>query len=68
MMLIHNLSPDAIHVLDMSSILLAMMTLYDILPAATIALTFLWTCIRIYETDTIQNLIYGKRTDDDKSD
>jgi hypothetical protein len=37
-------------------------------PVVTLAgslLTVVWFAIRIYETDTIQKLVHGKRKDDD---
>lgn len=42
---------------DATSISLLIGTLVDILPAAAAALTIIWTGIRIYETETVKNLI-----------
>jgi len=37
--------------------------LTGILPVVTTWLSFLWVCLRIYETKTVQRLIHGKQDD-----
>ena len=50
--------------IDAISIFTVVGTLSDLLPPIAAAITIVWTCIRIYETDTVQGLL-GKRQDDD---
>jgi uncharacterized protein YaaW (UPF0174 family) len=50
--------------IDAISIFTVVGTLSDLLPPIAAAITIVWTCIRIYETDTVQGLL-GKRRDDD---
>lgn len=49
---------------DALSIITAVGTLVEILPALAAVLTIVWTAIRIWETDTIQ-LIFGRKKDED---
>jgi hypothetical protein len=46
--------------LDAVSIVTVIGTLADILPAIAALFTIVWTCIRIYETETVQKLL-GKK-------
>lgn len=48
------------HVVDGVSILTVVGTLANILPAIAAAFTIIWTGIRIYETETVQTLLFGK--------
>jgi len=50
------------HVLDGASIATAVGTLMQILPSIAALFTIIWTCIRIYETKTVQKLL-GKHKD-----
>jgi hypothetical protein len=52
----HN---DMRSTLDVASVGTLIATLVDMLPAAAALLTFIWTAIRIYETDTVQGW-FGK--------
>lgn len=45
------------HVIDSISVLTVVGTLADVLPPIAALITIVWTCIRIYETATVQNLI-----------
>lgn len=45
------------HVIDFTSIGIALGTLVQILPSIAAALTIVWTMIRIYETKTVQSWI-----------
>ena len=45
------------HVIDTASIVTAVGTLMQILPAIAALFTIVWTLIRIYETKTIQKLL-----------
>jgi len=49
-------------VIDTASIATAIGTIMQILPAIAALFTIVWTCIRIYETKTIQKLL-GKLKD-----
>jgi hypothetical protein len=53
--------------LDGASILTVIGTLVEFLPAVSALLSIVWVAIRIYETDTVQKLVNGKK-DDDASD
>lgn len=48
------------HVVDGVSILTVVGTLANVLPAIAAAFTILWTGIRIYETETVQTILFGK--------
>lgn len=50
--------------IDAISIFTVVGTLSDLLPPIAAAITIVWTCIRIYETRTVQGLL-GKRPSDD---
>ena len=45
------------HVIDGASIATAVGTLMQVLPAIAALFTIVWTCIRIYETRTVQKLL-----------
>lgn len=51
------------HVVDGLSVVTVIGTLADMLPSIAAAFTIIWTSIRIYETETMQNMLFGK--DDD---
>jgi hypothetical protein len=55
-----HLSDTAKHIGDGISILTVAGTLMHYLPAVAAILTIIWTAIRIYETDTVQNLLKRK--------
>jgi hypothetical protein len=48
------------HAVDALSVLTGAGTLMDLLPAVAAIFTIIWTGIRIYETETVQKLIYGR--------
>lgn len=50
------------HVIDGLSLVTVLGALVDLLPAVAALFTIIWTGIRIYETDTIQQLL-GKNKD-----
>jgi hypothetical protein len=50
------------HVIDTASIATAVGTIMQVLPAIAALFTIVWTCIRIYETKTMQKLL-GKHKD-----
>jgi glycerol-3-phosphate acyltransferase PlsY len=50
------------HVIDGASIATAVGTMMQVLPAIAALFTIVWTCIRIYETKTVQKLL-GKHKD-----
>lgn len=51
------------HIVDGISLVTVVGTLVHILPAVAALFTIIWTAIRIYETDTVQNFLYGGRKD-----
>jgi hypothetical protein len=51
------------HVVDGVSILTVLGTLANVLPAIAALFTIIWTAIRIYETKTVQEFLFGN-TDD----
>jgi len=48
------------HLLDALSVLTVIGTLMSMLPSIAALFTIIWTGIRIYETETVQNLL-GKK-------
>lgn len=54
--------PDGLkHVLDATSIVALLGSLISALPAVASVLTIVWTCIRIWETATVQALLGRKK-------
>ena len=49
---------------DAVSLVTVVGTLADVLPAVAALFTIVWTALRIYETDTVQNLLGKKRVAD----
>lgn len=58
-------SETAKHVGDAVSVVTVAGTLMELLPAVAAVLTIVWTCIRIYETDTVQRLLGKKKPEQD---
>lgn len=52
----HNMK----HVFDCASVSTCVASIFGWLPAIAALFTIIWTCIRIYETKTIQKLL-GKK-------
>jgi hypothetical protein len=52
-----NVSETTKHAVDAASLFTVLGTLVDFLPAVAAAFTIVWTLIRIWETDTVQNLL-----------
>jgi len=52
------------HVVDALSILTVVGTLVEMLPSIAAIFTIVWTGIRIWETETVQNLIGRKGSKD----
>jgi hypothetical protein len=46
---------------DAVSVVTVVGTLMEVLPAVAAIVTIIWTCIRIYETDTVQKLLGKKK-------
>ena len=57
-------SETAKHVVDALSILTVVGTLVDMLPSIAAIFTIVWTGIRIWETETIQNMFGRKGSKD----
>lgn len=53
-MAVEHVSEGTKHVLDGVSLITVIGTLADVLPAVAALFTIVWTCIRIWETDTVQ--------------
>ena len=53
----NHMSEGAKHVGDGLSIITVVGTLAQVLPSIAALFTIVWTSIRIYETDTVQNII-----------
>jgi hypothetical protein len=56
-----DLDPTDKTIIDVASIGTVAATLTDMLPAVAAILTIVWTAIRIYETPTIQKLLFGDK-------
>jgi hypothetical protein len=52
-----NVSETTKHAVDAVSLFTVLGTLVDFLPAVAAAFTIVWTLIRIWETDTVRNLL-----------
>lgn len=48
------------HIIDAASVVTAVGTVMQILPALAAFFTIVWTIIRIYETKTVQKFLKGK--------
>ena len=46
--------------IDVASVGTVAATLTNLLPATAAVLTIVWTAIRIYETDTVQKILFGE--------
>ncbi len=49
------------HVIDWTSIGIMLGSLIQILPSIAAALSIVWTCIRIYETKTVQSWLKNRK-------
>lgn len=59
-MALNHISEGTKHAVDAVSVVTVIGTLADVLPAIAAIFTIVWTCIRIYETDTVQKIL-GKK-------
>jgi hypothetical protein len=57
-----HLNESTKHVIDGLSLVTVLGALVELLPAVAAIFTIVWTAIRIYETNTIQQLL-GKKKD-----
>ncbi len=55
-----DISEGTKHLIDAASIATVLGTLVEMLPSVAALFTIVWTCIRIYETKTVQGLL-GKK-------
>jgi hypothetical protein len=58
----HHLDEATKHVLDGASVVTVLGTMAQVLPPLAALFTIVWTCIRIYETKTVQRIL-GKKKD-----
>ena len=56
----HDWSDTVKHIMDGISVVTAVGTITNMLPAVAALFTILWTGIRIYESETVQKLL-GKK-------
>ena len=61
-MIHHHLDEATKHVIDGASVVTVLGTMAQVLPPLAALFTIVWTCIRIYETKTVQRLL-GKKKD-----
>ena len=54
------------HVVDAASVVTAVGTITQYLPAVAALFTIVWTLIRIWETDTVQSF-FGRKHSDEQS-
>lgn len=52
-----HLSESTKHLIDGLSLGVILGTLADVLPSIAAALSIVWTCVRLYETRTVQRLL-----------
>lgn len=57
-----NLSEHLKAILDGVSVATALATLAALLPPLAALASLVWTCIRIYETETVQNWLKARRS------
>lgn len=57
----HEISETTKHVVDVLSVATVLGTLVEMLPSIAAVFTIVWTGIRIWETDTVQNLLSRKK-------
>lgn len=57
----HELSETTKHAVDALSVATVLGTIIEMLPAIAAAFTIVWTGIRIYETNTVQNMLGRRR-------
>ena len=67
-MAIEHMSETGKHVGDAVSIVTVVGTLAQVLPSIAAIFTIVWTSIRIYETETVQNLLGKKKVENVKED
>ena len=52
-----DISEGTKHIIDAASVATVLGTLVEMLPSVAALFTIVWTCIRIYETKTVQGLL-----------
>lgn len=58
---------NVLSLIDLSSLVVLGGVFTGVLPTATAVVTFIWVCVRLYETDTIQCLVHKRRCPKDES-
>lgn len=56
-----HMSETTKNAVDAVSVVTVVGTLMEVLPAVAALATIIWTCIRIYETDTVQKFLGKKK-------
>jgi len=59
----HDWSDTVKHIMDGISVVTAVGTIINMLPAVAALFTILWTGIRIYESETVQKLLGKGKSD-----
>lgn len=57
----HAVQETAKHVVDICSIGVVVATIANWLPAIAALISIVWTCIRIYETKTVQGWLHKRK-------
>lgn len=58
---VHEINEHTKHLLDWTSIGVVLGTLMNFLPAVAALASLIWSCIRIYETKTVQDWLKKRR-------
>jgi hypothetical protein len=59
-----HVDETAKNVVDVVSVVTVVGTIVDMLPSIAALFTIIWTAIRIWETQTVQNLLRRRKTPD----
>ena len=58
---VHEINEHTKHMIDWTSIGVVLGTLMNFLPAVAALASLIWTCIRIYETKTVQEWLKARK-------
>lgn len=63
--LLDVISNEDKHLLDLTSVSVVWLAFFEKLPEIALLVTIVWTLLRIWETDTVQNLVGRKDKDNE---
>lgn len=63
--LLDVISNEDKHLLDLTSVSVVWLAFFEKLPEIALLVTIVWTLLRIWETDTVQNLVSKKDKDNE---